>query len=191
MKLLFDLLPLIVFFATFKFYDIYAATIAAIVMTFIQVGVFWCKYRRFEITHLVMLATISLFGGMTVMLQDDTFIKWKPTIINWVFAGVILGGMLLRKKTALEYVMGKQITLPVPVWRKLNIAWMLFFLFVGGVNLYVAFFYNRAAEEAIRTGTWVNFKVFGLTGLTLVFVVLQFVFLAKYITDTSVNKPRN
>ncbi len=182
MKLLFDLLPLLIFFAAFKFYDIYTATAAAILATFVQVGLFWARHRRFETTHLVTLAVISVFGGLTIALQDDVFIKWKPSIVNWAFAVVIAGTLIFGKKSALEYLMGRKISLPAPAWRKLNIAWAAFFLLLGLLNLYVAFYYNLGSDQATRTENWVNFKVFGMTGLTFAFVVLQMFFLAKHIT---------
>ena len=180
MKLLFDLFPLLIFFGAFKFYGIYVATAAAIIATFIQVGVFWFKNRRFETMHLVTLVIITVFGGLTIIFQDDSFIKWKPTIVNWVFGAVLLV-MLFTKKTALEYVMGGQINLSRPVWRKLNFAWSLFFILLGLLNLYVAFYYNLGADEAARTQTWVNFKVFGLMGITMAFAIAQMFFLAKHI----------
>lgn len=182
MKLLFDLLPLLLFFAAFKFYDIYTATAVAILATFVQVGLFWARHRRFETMHLVTLAVISVFGGLTIAFHDDAFIKWKPSIVNWVFSAAILGMLMFGKKSALEYIMGRQISLPAPVWRRLNIAWGVFFLLMGLLNLYVAFYHNLDADPATRTETWVNFKVFGLTGLTLAFVVLQMFFLARHIT---------
>lgn len=180
MKLLFDLLPLLIFFAAFKFYDIYTATAAAILATFIQIGVFWARHRRFETMHLITFAVLTVFGGMTIALQDDAFIKWKPSIVNWVFSAALLGTLAFGRKTALEYLMGRQIRLPPAVWRKLNIAWGAFFFLMGLLNLYVAFYHNPGADEAARTHTWVNFKVFGMTGLTLGFAVLQALFLAKH-----------
>ena len=183
MKLLFDLFPLIIFFAAFKLYDIYIATAAAIIATFIQVGVFWFQHRRFETMHLMTLVVISVFGGLTILLQDDVFIKWKPTIVNWLFAVVIIGMLLFARKSALEYVMGKQIDLPASVWRNLNWAWAWFFVFLGALNLYVAFYYNLAADEETRTAAWVNFKVFWMFGLTMVFAVLQMFYLAKHIKE--------
>ena len=181
MKLLFDLLPLLIFFAAFKFYDIYTATAAAIVATFIQVGAFWAKHRRFEPMHLFLLVAISVLGGLTIVLQDEVFIKWKPSIVNWFFAAAIAGTLLFGKKSALEYIMGKQLRLPPAVWRKLSIAWGVFFLLMGLLNWYVAFYHNPDADAAIRTQTWVNFKVFGLTGLSFAFIVLQMLFLAKHV----------
>ena len=181
MKLLFDLFPLIIFFGAFKFYDIFVATAAAIIATFIQVGSFWLKHRRFETIHIMTLVIISIFGGLTIILQDDIFIKWKPTIVNWLFSGVIIGMLLFAKKSALEFVMGKQISLPQPVWRTLNWAWALFFMLLGALNLYVAFYYKLDAAPEVRTETWVNFKVFWLFGLTMVFAVLQMFYLSRHI----------
>ncbi|MEM7193724.1 MAG: septation protein A [Pseudomonadota bacterium] len=186
MKLLFDLFPLLIFFAAAKYYDIYIATGAAIAATFVQVGYFWMKHRRFETMHLITLVIIVVFGGLTIYLHDDTFIKWKPTIVNWIFAGVILA-MLITQKTALEHVMGSQIELPGAVWRTLNWAWGVFFVLMGFLNLYVAFYYDLNADEETRTQTWVNFKVFGLTGLTLVFSVLQVIYLARHIQTDEPN----
>ena len=181
MKLLFDLFPLLIFFGAFKFYDIYIATGAAIIATFIQVIIFWVKNRRFESMHIMTLIIITFFGGLTILLKDDVFIKWKPTVVNWVFSGIIIGMLLLAKKSALEYVMGKQIALPDTVWRSLNWAWAGFFMVLGLLNLYVAFYYNLDANSEVRTASWVNFKVFGLFGLTLVFAIGQMFFLAKHI----------
>ena len=188
MKLLFDLMPLLIFFAAFKFYDIYTATAAAILATFVQVGLFWARHRRFETMHLVTLGVLSVFGGLTIVLQDDAFIKWKPSVVNWAFAAAIFGTLLFGKKSALEHIMGRQISLPGPVWLKLNIAWSVFFGLMGLLNLYVAFYHNLAADEETRTQTWVNFKVFGLTGLTLGFVVLQMFFLSRHLTPEGPNQ---
>jgi len=181
MKLLFDFLPLLIFFAAFKFYDIYTATAVAIVATLAQVSVWWLKHRRFEPAHLVTLAAIVVFGGLTIALRDEAFIKWKPSIVNWIFAAAVLGSLVVGKKSALEYLMGKQLRLPAAVWRNLNLAWGAFFVLLGALNVYVAFYHNPAADAAARTQTWVNFKVFGLTGLTVAFVLLQFAFLAKHL----------
>ena len=182
MKLIFDLFPLLIFFAVFKFYDIYIATAAAIVATLIQVGVFWFKHRRFETMHLITLAAISVFGGLTIFLQDDAFIKWKPTIVNWIFGGIIFV-MLFTRKTALEHVMGQQISLPKSVWKGVNLAWALFFIALGLLNLYVAFYYNLDADYQTRNDTWVNFKVFGMLALTIVFSIVQMIFISKHIME--------
>lgn len=179
MKLLFDFFPVIIFFAAFKFYGIYAATAASIAAALIQVAVHWLRTRRFEMTHLITLAVLGVFGGLTLILHDATFIKWKPTIVNWLFAAAVLGSQFTRK-TVLERILGQQVQLPPTVWRRTNLSWGLFFLAMGALNLYVAFYYAPQASPEVREATWVNFKVFGLLGLTLAFVLLQGVWLAKH-----------
>jgi len=184
MKILFDFFPLILFFAAYKFYGIFAATAVAIIASILQVGIFWVRQRRFETTHLVTLAVIGIFGGMTLIFQDVIFIKWKPTIVEWIFAAMVLGSHLTGRRTALEFMMGSQLKLPPPVWRKVNLGWGLFFLLVGALNLYVAFFFRLDLDSQARTDLWVNFKVFGLMGLTLIFAIVQMLLIAKHI-DTS------
>src|SRR5687768_11575425 len=131
MKFLYDLLPLLVFFAAFKLYDIYVATAVAIVASFAQVGWFWLRHRRFETLHLVTLAVIVVFGGLTLFLRDDTFIKWKPTLVYWILAGLVLGSQFAARRTIIERMLGEQIALPQPVWRRLNLSWGLFFAVLG------------------------------------------------------------
>jgi len=175
MKFLFDLLPVILFFVVFKFADIYAATATAIAATFLQVG--WLKFRRRKVDTMmwVSLAIIVVFGGATLLLQDETFIKWKPTVLYWLFGSALIAGQLLFRKNLIRSMMGEQIVLPEHVWRKLNWSWTGFFAFMGAANLYVAFNFS--------TDTWVNFKLFGGMGLMLAFVVLQALFLSRYLQE--------
>lgn len=184
MKLLFDFFPVIVFFAAFKLYGIYAATVASIVAAMLQVAGFWWKHRRFERMHVITLAVLAVFGGLTVLLHDDTFIKWKPTIVNWVFAVLLLGTQWFGRKNALEHMLDGNLTLPKAVWRRMNLSWAAFFVFLGGLNLYVAFYYAPDLAPEARQEIWVNFKVFGLLGLTLAFTVVQALFLAKHVQAT-------
>ena len=181
MKFLFDFFPLILFFAAYKFYGIFAATAVAIIASILQVGFFWLRQRRFETTHLITLAVIVIFGGMTLVFQDIIFIKWKPTIVEWIFAAMVLGSHLTGRRTALEFMLGSQLKLPPPVWRKVNLGWGLVFLLVGALNLYVACFFRLDLDPQARTDLWVNFKVFGLMGLTLIFAIVQMLFIAKHI----------
>lgn len=183
MKFLFDLFPLLLFFGAFKLYDIYVATAVAIIASFGQVGYYWWRHRRFETLHLITLAVIVVFGGLTLVLHNDQFIKWKPTILYWIFAALVLGSQLLRGKTAMERMLGHQMALEPVVWRHYNLSWGVFFIIVGALNLYVAFYYAPGEPEAVRQATWVNFKVFGLMGLTLAFALIQAVFLARHIKD--------
>lgn len=183
MKFLYDLFPLLLFFAAFKMFDIYVATATAIAASLVQVGGFWFKHRRFETMHLVTLGTILVLGGLTLALHDDTFIKWKPTIVYWALAALILGSHFVGEKTAYERIMGKQIQLPKHVWSKQNAGLGLFFAVLGVLNLYVAFYYGLDMDAAARQELWVNFKVFGLTGLMLGFVIIQSLTMAPYMSD--------
>jgi len=179
MKLLFDFFPILLFFLAYKLFDIYVATAAAIAATFVQIAILWVKTRTVAAMQLVTLAVIVVFGGLTLYLHDEQFIKWKPTIINWIFAGVFLASQLVGRKTAVERMLAGNITLPTPIWRRLNLGWVVFFLAMGAANLYVMTFFD--------SDTWVNFKLFGMLGLTLVFIVLQSLYLSRYL-DTSDNK---
>lgn len=175
MKLLFDLFPVLLFFATFKLAGIFAATAAAIAATVLQIA--WTKWRHGKVDTMlwVSFAIIALFGGATLVLHDETFIKWKPTILYWVFAGVLLFSNLLFKKNLMRSLLHDKLTLPVKVWDQVNLSWSLFFAVLGVVNLYVAFNYS--------TDNWVNFKLFGATGMMLVFVLLQAMALSKYVEE--------
>jgi intracellular septation protein len=175
MKLLFDFFPIVLFFIAFKLYDIYAATLVAILASFAQVSFAWLRTRKVEPMHLVTLALIIVFGGLTLALKDEVFIKWKPTVVNWLFGAAFLGSQLLGKRTLIERMMRNNLSLPDAVWRRLNLSWALFFLALGGVNLFVVYTFD--------TDTWVNFKLFGMLGLTLFFVVVQSIFLARYMIE--------
>ncbi len=188
MKALFDFFPLILFFAAFKLYDIYTATAIAIAATFMQVGYVWFKYRRFEPTHIITLVVISFFGGLTLFFHNDAFIMWKPSVVNWIFALIVIGSVLV-KRSVIKLLMGKQLELPDSVWFGLSIAWGIFFLAMGFLNMYVAFYYQLDLSEEVRRETWVNFKVFWMLGLTLLFSVGQMFFIAKYIDPESLDKP--
>lgn len=175
MKLLFDFFPIFLFFIAFKLYDIYVATAVAIVGTFVQVGFSWFKYRKVEPMHLLTLGIIVVFGGLTLYLQDEMFIKWKPTVINWLFGIAFLGSQWIGEKPFIERMMSANLTLPDVVWRRLNLGWAAFFLVLGTVNLFVVYSFD--------TATWVNFKLFGMLGLTIAFVIAQSFYLTRYMAD--------
>jgi intracellular septation protein len=176
MKLLFDLFPVILFFVTFKIYGIYAATAVAIGATFAQIVWVWFRHGKVDTMLWVSLVIIVIFGSATLILQDETFIKWKPSVLYWLFAAALLLAHLVFKKNLIRVMMKEQIKLPDPVWGRLNASWAAFFALMGGANLYVAFNYD--------TDTWVNFKLFGFMGLMVAFVLLQGVMLGKYIQDS-------
>jgi len=173
MKFLFDIFPVLLFFLAFKIWGIYPATAVAIAATFVQVGWSWVRHRKVDNMLWASLAIILVFGGATLWLQDETFIKWKPTVLYWLFGSILLGSDLLFRKNLIRAMMEKQLTLPDPVWRKLNLSWVLFFALMGGANLYVAFNFP--------TDVWVNFKLFGGIGLMIAFVVAQGLMLSRYI----------
>ncbi|ATX78815.1 intracellular septation protein [Mariprofundus aestuarium] len=180
MKMFFDFLPVLLFFIVYKMYDIYLATGVLIAASFIQTVGHRVIKGSFEKTHVITFALIALFGGLTIALQDETFIKWKPTAINWLFSVVFIGSQFIGEKTIIERMMGGNLTLPRMVWLKLNIAWAIFFIVLGALNIYVAFSFD--------TDTWVNFKLFGLMGLTFLFIIAQSLFLVPYLKDSQADE---
>jgi intracellular septation protein len=176
MKFLFDFLPVLLFFVAYKLFDIYIATGTAIVATVVQCGWLWITSRKIGTMQLATLAIILVFGGLTLFLHDEQFIKWKPTVINWLFGGAFLLSQVWGRQTAIERLLGGNLALPPSIWRRLNLAWSVFFLVLGGINLSVMRYYDR--------DTWVNFKLFGMLGLTLVFVVAQSFCLSRYVQES-------
>ncbi|MBY0500115.1 MAG: septation protein A [Nitrosomonas sp.] len=173
MKFFFDIFPVILFFLTFKLYDIFIATAVAIVAAIAQIGWLWMRKQKIEKLMWINLAIIVILGGATLLAQDETFIKWKPTVLYWLIASVLLVSSLVFRKNLIELILKKQMILPPAVWGKLNLSWTVFFLLMGGVNLYVAFRFS--------VDIWVTFKLFGATGMMLVFIVLQVMVLGKHL----------
>jgi len=181
MKLLLDFFPIILFFAAFKVWGIYVATGVAIVATIAQIA--WLRYStgKVEPMQWVSLGVIVLFGGATIVAQNDTFIKWKPTVLYWLMGGALVVGQLFFKKNLLKSLMGSQMQLPENAWRVLCWSWAGFFAVMGVVNLWVAFNFD--------TDTWVSFKLFGGLGLMAVFIVAQAVYLSRYMKTEEAPKP--
>jgi len=176
MKFFYDLAPIILFFLG---------------ASFIQVGGFWLKHRRFERMHLFSLTLISGLGGITIVFGNPAFIQWKPTVLNWVFAGAFLMSQFVGKKSLVHRMMAGQINLPDHVWFRLNMSWVVFFILSGFANLYVAFYYATDLDEKTRMDFWVDFKLFGLMGMTLVFVIAQAFYLSRYMEEESDSKEKN
>jgi len=176
MKQLFDFFPIFLFFIAFKLYDIYVATAVVIVATIIQVAYTWFKYRKVETMQWITLGLIVVMGGATILLHDEQFIKWKLSIIEWLFGVAFIGSQFIGKKPFVERMMSSSLTLPSNVWRRLNLMWGCFFIIVGFINVYVMFHYT--------TDQWVTFKTFGVPGLMVVFIIIQMIFLYKYIPET-------
>ncbi|MDX2165278.1 MAG: septation protein A, partial [Gammaproteobacteria bacterium] len=170
MKFLVDFFPIVLFFVAYKFGGIYVATSVAIVTSVIQVSYEWFRYKKVEMMQWVTLALIVLLGGATLLLHNEIFIKWKPTVINWVLALLFLGSHYIGKEPLIKRMMSSQVNLPEAVWSKLSFSWVGFFFVSGLANIYVAYHFS--------TNTWVDFKLFGVLGLTVIFVLLQAVYLS-------------
>jgi intracellular septation protein len=183
MKFLFDFFPIIAFFIAFYIPEdreqgIYIATYTIIIATFIQITLYWLLYKKFEKMHLITFVVVLIFGGLTIYLQDENFIKWKPTIVNWCFSLAFIGSHFYGEKTLIQRMLNladEKIQLPKHAWRNLNISWALFFIFMGFVNLYVAYTYS--------TEFWVNFKAWGMTLLNITFMIGMGLYLYKYLKD--------
>jgi len=203
MKLLIDFLPIVIFFIVYKMAPqcietispllnadqiqyltdmpaIVLATAVLIPATILQILYTKISTGKVETMHLVTLALVVVMGGATVILQDKTFIQWKPTVVNWLFAAAFLGSCFIGKKTILERMMGQNLSLPTEAWKKLTYAWVAFFIFSGTANLYVA--YNFSED------IWVNFKLFGLLGLTIVFIIAQSFYLYRFMNPEGEEK---
>jgi intracellular septation protein len=207
MKLLFDMFPVVLFFLAYtagkqvpetthalvagllgavgagtelqvQQAPILLATAVAIVATAAQVGWLLVRGRKVDRMLWISLAIIVVMGGATLWLRDATFIKWKPTVLYWAFAAVLLGAELLFGRNLIRAMMEKQLVLPDPVWARLNLSWGAFFVVMGAINLFVAYRFSES--------TWVNFKLFGGIGLMVLFVLVQGMYLSRYVhTDES------
>jgi len=158
------------------------ATVVVILATIAQIA--WVRFRHGKVDRMlwVSLALVVLFGGMTLVFQNEAFIKWKPTLLYWIFAASMGFAALVLKKNVMQSMLGAQLQLPEPVWQRVNLSWLLFFLAMGALNLIVAFNFS--------TDIWVDFKLFGGMGLMLVFVVAQGLFLSKYMDDKDVTEDK-
>lgn len=184
MQLLFDFFPVIAFFIAYKVAGIYVATAVIIVAVIAQVGVQWFRHQKISSMSLVSAALVLVFGGLTLLVHDKAFIQWKPTVVNWLFAAAFLGSQFIGGQPIVQRLLGSQVPLPSASWRRLNLGWVVFFVVMGAANLYVARNYSEA--------TWVNFKLFGVLGLTLVFVLAQGAWIASKTdrTDASASDSR-
>jgi intracellular septation protein len=181
MKLLLDFFPIILFFVAFKIAGIYVATGVAIAATIAQIA--WLRYSKGKVEPMqwVSLVVIVLFGGATIVAQNETFIKWKPTVLYWLMAATLAAGQLFFRKNLLKSLMGSQLELPDAAWRVTNWSWITFFGAMGVANLWVAYHFD--------TDTWVNFKLFGGLGLMVLFILAQALYLGRFIKAEEAGKP--
>jgi len=176
MKLLFDTFPVILFFIAYWWsgQNIYVATGVTIVASIGQVA--WAKWKFGKIDKMLLfsLVLVIVFGGATLLLHDPTFIKWKPTVLYWGFTVALIVSDIVMRKNLIRALMEKQISLPDPIWARLNWTWAGFFALMGALNIYVAYHFSEKV--------WVNFKMFGGIGLMLLFVLAQGIFLSRHVT---------
>ncbi|MBU6468662.1 MAG: septation protein A [Betaproteobacteria bacterium] len=183
MKIFFDLFPVVLFFIAYQWHGIYWATAVAIVSSILQIVFLLLFKKRVEPAAWIGLVVIVLFGGLTLWtkvhpmegINPTVFIRWKPTVLYWIFAAILFLGPLLLQKNPMRGLLGKELHLPETLWGKVNLAWAIFFTFLGALNLYVAFHYPEPV--------WVKFKLFGLLALMIVFIVAQGILLAKHINQ--------
>ncbi len=175
MKFLFDLFPILLFFIAYKFGGIYIATAVSIVASIVQIGYLLIRHKKVDMAMWISLGIVIVLGGATLVSHNDTFIKWKPTALYWMFAFALLASPLLFKKNIIRSMLSEQINLPESVWRKLNLSWAIFFIVMGLVNRYVALTYS--------TDVWVNFKLFGSTAMMFIFIIAQGIVLNKYLDN--------
>lgn len=175
MKFLFDLIPVILFFVGFKLYGIFIATAIAIATTVALIIYSKIRHSKVEKMLLVNGAIIGVLGGITLLLHDKTYIMWKPTVLYWLLAAILLVSNMFFKKNFIRQMMGKMLNPPATIWNRLNLAWVIFLILLGFLNLYVAFNYSL--------DTWVNFKLFGVTSMMFIFVIAQTLLLRKYLIE--------
>jgi intracellular septation protein len=168
-----DLLPALLFFAAYVWRGLYVATAVLIAACFAQVLLTWLLTRRLHRVQLVVALAAALFGGLTLALRDPAYLQFKPTAIYLLFAAALLVSQFAGKRVLLARLAPKQLALPEAVWRRVNLAWAVFFVMCAALNLYVAEHFSLAA--------WVRFKVFGFTALTFAFLLAHAPFLARYL----------
>ena len=170
-KFLFDLFPIILFFIAFKIYDIFIATAVAIIATLLQIIYVYLKDKKVEKVLLFNGVMITFLGGLTILFQDKMFIMWKPSVLYWCFALILLFSNLFLKKNLVQMALGKQVELKNKFWNVINLYTSIFFVLLGFINLYVA--YNFSED------TWVNFKLFGITGLLFIYMIFLGLYISK------------
>ncbi|MDG9886188.1 septation protein A [Pseudomonas sp. GD04058] len=195
MKQFIDFIPLLLFFIVYKteprlvefagqhfeLGGIYSATAVLIISSLVVYGALFIRQRRLEKGQLLTLVACLVFGGLTLAFHSETFLKWKAPVVNWLFALAFLGSHFIGDKVLIKRIMGHALTLPEAVWNRLNLAWIAFFLFCGAANLFVAFTFQDY---------WVDFKVFGSLGMTVLFLVAQGIYLSRHLHDSDPTTPK-
>ncbi|SRR5579883_560180 len=178
LNFLYEFCPVLLFFIAFKFYGIYVATAVGIIISALQLLLTTVWKKRLDRKQLITLIVFVFFGGMTLYFHNPIFVKWKPTVVFWIFGLILLGSQFIGKKPLMQRMMENMLdekgSLPLKVWKRLNLAWTVFFLFLGSINIYIAYTFS--------TETWVNFKLYGILGLLFLFSIFQALYLARYLS---------
>ena len=171
--MLFDLFPVLLFFAAFKLAGIYTATAVLMAASLAQTLIFRIVKGKFETTHVVALVLILLFGSATLIFHDAAFIQWKPTVISGLFAAALMGARYIAGRNLMAQFLGSRLSLPDEIWDRLNVAWAVYFVVTAATNAFVILSFD--------TATWVDFHTFGMSAITGSFVLLQTLYLARHL----------
>jgi len=179
LKLLLDFLPIGLFFIAYKYFNLMVATQVAIAASLAQLIWLRVSTGKYQKVNLISFLSILILGGATLLLKNDIFVKWKPTAVYWALASALLFSQLFTNKPLLQRFGENSIKLPTRIWRQLNLVWCIFFILLGIINLYVVYNFSTSA--------WVNFKLFGTLGLTILFVILQSLYMARHAQEHTAN----
>ncbi|OGT42958.1 MAG: hypothetical protein A3F13_08045 [Gammaproteobacteria bacterium RIFCSPHIGHO2_12_FULL_40_19] len=180
MQFLYEILPVFLFFLAFKFFDFYIATVVGIVATGLQALVHRLWFSHWDKKQVITLAVFLFFGSMTLYFHNPIFVKWKPTVVFWIFSLVLIGSQLFTQKPLMQRLMEGMLqdkgNVPLFIWKRVNVMWIIFFIILGGINLYFAYYFND--------DIWVNFKFYGITGALFIFSLFQAIYLARYLNES-------
>ncbi len=183
MQFLYEIFPVFLFFMAFKWYGIYTATKVGIIATFLQAVINRLYAGQWDKKQVVTFLVFVLFGGMTLYFHDPIFVKWKPTIVFWIFSLVILFTQVFTQKPLMQRLMEKMLegkaVIPLNIWQRINLIWAFFFIVLGGINLYIAYRFDN--------DIWVNFKFYGITSAMIVLSIAQALYLTRYMSEEKNN----
>lgn len=183
MKVILDFFPILVFFVLYKIFDIYVATAGLMAASLLQIIFLKIRYGKVELMYKISLVLILVLGAVTLLMHNVIFLKWKITVLNWLLGIVFLGSQVFTEKSLIERMMAHQVSLPKFIWSRLNLMWGIYFIIVGAINLYVMYHYS--------TADWVNFKLFGMLILTVIFMLVQSAYLMYAVSKVSKNNKNN
>lgn len=183
-KVFLDYFPAFVFLAVYLYTkDMFVAVGIFIVASIAQIAFLLARKQKIEKMHWIQLIAVVVFGGLTIVFANQVFIRWKPTVVYWIFAAILFATHFIGERTAAERLLGKQIELPDHIWRRMNVSFTVFCLAMGVLNLYVAFVYGSELDPKVQEEHWVYFKVFGTMVLTFVFLMIVMLSVSKHVKE--------